>query len=118
MISKKQDEEDMKQQQNLAQLIANAEDELEAQEARNKVAQQEQLRKIEDAQRLEQKRKNLESNIHQTENELNSIMSQHRFSRCPKCKAIVEKNEGCDHIACRCGHNWTYQPGQIGGKYG
>lgn len=28
---------------------------------------------------------------------------------CPRCSAAIEKNEGCDHMTCRCGHhfNWS-----------
>ena len=34
---------------------------------------------------------------------------QHTKS-CPECKEAIEKNDGCDHMTCRCGHEfcWLY----------
>lgn len=31
---------------------------------------------------------------------------------CPSCNALIEKNGGCDHMTCRCGHsfNWSEVP--------
>ena len=34
-----------------------------------------------------------------------------KFKQCPYCKHWVEKNEGCKHIACRCGHHFCYDCG-------
>lgn len=31
-----------------------------------------------------------------------------RFKRCPKCKAYTERNRGCNHMTCRCGHHWCF----------
>uniref|UniRef100_A0A7S1CCK8 RBR-type E3 ubiquitin transferase n=1 Tax=Bicosoecida sp. CB-2014 TaxID=1486930 RepID=A0A7S1CCK8_9STRA len=31
-----------------------------------------------------------------------------RFKRCPKCKAYTERNRGCNHMTCRCGHQWCF----------
>ena len=31
-----------------------------------------------------------------------------KFKQCPYCKNWVEKNEGCNHIACRCGNHFCY----------
>jgi hypothetical protein len=27
---------------------------------------------------------------------------------CPKCKALVTKNGGCNHMSCRCGHSYNW----------
>lgn len=38
-----------------------------------------------------------------------------KFKQCPKCKFWVEKNQGCDHMTCRCGNQFCYK---CGGPYG
>ena len=35
-----------------------------------------------------------------------------KFKQCPYCKFWVEKNEGCNHIACRCGNHFCYKCGK------
>jgi len=32
-----------------------------------------------------------------------------RTKPCPRCKAPVEKNEGCNHMTCKCGHHFCWQ---------
>ncbi|CAG8534958.1 11623_t:CDS:2 [Paraglomus brasilianum] len=32
---------------------------------------------------------------------------QHTKS-CPECKEAIEKNDGCDHMTCRCGHEFCW----------
>jgi len=39
----------------------------------------------------------------------------HKFKKCPGCQRWVEKDEGCDHMTCRCGYEFCYR---CGGKYG
>lgn len=34
---------------------------------------------------------------------------------CPNCKVPIEKNSGCDHLSCRCGHDFWWTCGGIGG---
>lgn len=38
--------------------------------------------------------------------------------RCRKCKAYVEKNGGCNHMTCRCGHEFCWRCGGDWGMYG
>ena len=38
----------------------------------------------------------------------------HKFKQCTQCQFWVEKNEGCDHMTCRCGYQFCYR---CGGKY-
>ena len=35
-----------------------------------------------------------------------------KYKQCPYCKFWVEKNEGCNHIACRCGNHFCYNCGE------
>ncbi|CDW84022.1 ibr domain containing protein [Stylonychia lemnae] len=37
-----------------------------------------------------------------------------KFKQCPKCKFWVEKNDGCDHMTCRCKKQFCYK---CGGNY-
>ncbi|KAH8814946.1 hypothetical protein F5884DRAFT_666856, partial [Xylogone sp. PMI_703] len=37
------------------------------------------------------------------------------WQRCPSCKAVVERIDGCRHISCRCGAHFCYQCGR---RYG
>jgi len=30
------------------------------------------------------------------------------LKRCPSCNAAIEKNEGCDHMICACGHHFSW----------
>ena len=36
-----------------------------------------------------------------------------KFKMCPKCKYWVEKNQGCDHMRCRCGADFCYLCGKL-----
>lgn len=38
----------------------------------------------------------------------------HKFKQCTQCLFWVEKNQGCDHMTCRCGYQFCYK---CGGKY-
>jgi len=45
------------------------------------------------------------------DNENLKWMKSHSTKRCPKCKAIIEKNMGCNHMTCRnpgCGHEFCW----------
>ena len=36
-----------------------------------------------------------------------------KFKMCPKCKYWVEKNQGCNHMKCRCGTDFCYLCGNL-----
>ena len=36
-----------------------------------------------------------------------------KFKMCPRCKYWVEKNQGCNHMKCRCGADFCYLCGQF-----
>ena len=36
-----------------------------------------------------------------------------KFKMCPKCKYWVEKNQGCNHMRCRCGADFCYKCGKL-----
>ncbi|KAM2993604.1 hypothetical protein FF2_045682 [Malus domestica] len=40
------------------------------------------------------------------------LAKKNKWRRCPTCKFIVEKNEGCLHITCRCGYEFCYACGK------
>jgi hypothetical protein len=39
------------------------------------------------------------------------MMQQLSFRRCPACRSWVERNEGCQHINCKCGTDFCYSCG-------
>ena len=39
---------------------------------------------------------------------------QWKFQRCPHCRLMVMRTEGCPHIICRCGGQFCYS---CGGDY-
>lgn len=41
-------------------------------------------------------------------------MKGQKYKQCPNCKFWVSKNEGCDHMTCRCKYEFCYK---CGGKY-
>ena len=45
---------------------------------------------------------------------LNFVRGAH-YKQCPSCKFWVSKNEGCDHMTCRCGYEFCYK---CGAEYG
>ena len=36
-----------------------------------------------------------------------------KFKMCPKCKYWMEKNQGCNHMRCRCGADFCYKCGDL-----
>eukprot|EP00949_MAST-11_sp_MAST-11-sp1_P001982 g1982.t1 len=46
---------------------------------------------------------------------LHGLIAQKKWMRCPCCSVIVEKTMACDHITCRCGGEFCYRCGRVGG---
>jgi len=45
------------------------------------------------------------------EEEFQKLAKLQGWKPCPKCKAMVEKTQGCNHMECICGVNWCYRCG-------
>jgi len=45
-----------------------------------------------------------------TDDELSALGLQ----RCPRCRSAIEKNGGCNHMTCRCGHHFQWRGRIIG----
>eukprot|EP00741_Cyanophora_paradoxa_P017865 tig00021035_g17254.t1 len=43
-----------------------------------------------------------------------AVWQREHATRCRKCRSFVEKNGGCNHVTCRCGHSFCYL---CGGDY-
>ncbi|KAL7617115.1 hypothetical protein Lser_V15G01512 [Lactuca serriola] len=43
---------------------------------------------------------------------LMELAKNKKWRRCPSCNFYVEKNEGCQHISCRCGYHFCYGCGK------
>ena len=39
---------------------------------------------------------------------LQGLLEQNKWQRCPNCRAVVELNQGCYHITCRCRSQFCY----------
>ncbi|KAL1329440.1 E3 ubiquitin-protein ligase RNF144A-like [Arachis ipaensis] len=46
-----------------------------------------------------------------------NLAKDKRWRRCSKCRFYVEKNQGCSHISCRCGHQFCYACGKPWNQY-
>ncbi|GLI59474.1 hypothetical protein VaNZ11_001357 [Volvox africanus] len=40
------------------------------------------------------------------------LSKQKQWKQCPRCKQMVERSEGCNHMLCRCGSNFCYACGE------
>ena len=46
-------------------------------------------------------------------NELEFFENNLHYRQCSNCKNVIEKNQGCNHITCRCGHQFCYICGEL-----
>ena len=59
----------------------------------------------------------LKKDVKKLDNLFQNFVRGSNFKRCPYCQRWVEKNEGCNHIACLCGNHFCYRCGaKMNGK--
>ena len=51
--------------------------------------------------------------VNKLDNQFFQFVKGAKFKMCPKCKYWVEKNQGCNHMRCRCGADFCYLCGEI-----
>ena len=51
--------------------------------------------------------------VNKLDNQFFKFVKGAKFKMCPKCKYWVEKNQGCNHMRCRCGADFCYLCGKI-----
>ena len=54
----------------------------------------------------------LKKDVNKLDSLFNEFVVGSNFKKCPYCKRWVEKNEGCNHIACLCGNHFCYNCGE------
>ncbi len=47
-----------------------------------------------------------------TDEDFSKFAVGQKYKQCPGCRYWVSKNEGCDHMTCRCGEEFCYQCGR------
>ncbi|KAJ8091877.1 hypothetical protein PM082_024109 [Marasmius tenuissimus] len=48
--------------------------------------------------------------------QLRLLAAKEKWQKCPGCARLVERNEGCYHMTCRCGTNFCYKCGGLWNK--
>lgn len=41
-------------------------------------------------------------------NEVDFFENNLHYRQCRKCKTIIELNQGCNHMTCKCSHQFCY----------
>ncbi|KAI1265036.1 hypothetical protein F5Y18DRAFT_386964 [Xylariaceae sp. FL1019] len=54
----------------------------------------------------------------QSDEQLYALAGKKGWKRCPNCSNVVQKNGGCDNMACTCGQNFCYSCGSAVTSYG
>ncbi|CAG8486023.1 10391_t:CDS:2 [Ambispora gerdemannii] len=57
---------------------------------------------------LQKRRKDLQKENNRRMEEKSNTYIDSMTKKCPKCNANIEKNEGCDHMTCRCGYEFCW----------
>ncbi|KAI0161069.1 hypothetical protein GGR52DRAFT_576477 [Hypoxylon sp. FL1284] len=47
------------------------------------------------------------------EEAFNEYAHEQGWVRCPLCKVMIQKTEGCNHLVCECGQNFCYLCGEV-----
>ncbi|KAL4439319.1 hypothetical protein ABPG74_016982 [Tetrahymena malaccensis] len=50
----------------------------------------------------------ISKNFTEDDFKLEKLAVDQKFRKCSNCKIWVEKNQGCDHMTCRCGYQFCY----------
>ena len=51
--------------------------------------------------------------VNKLDNQFYQFVKGAKFKMCPRCKYWVEKNQGCNHMKCRCGADFCYLCGKL-----
>lgn len=46
------------------------------------------------------------------QHEIDFFQDNLHYRQCKKCKIVIEKNQGCNHMTCRCGNQFCYVCGE------
>lgn len=41
-------------------------------------------------------------------NHVDYLNDNYKYQKCKKCNCVIERNEGCPHMTCKCGHQFCY----------
>ena len=52
-------------------------------------------------------------NVDKLDKQFMDFVTGAKFKMCPRCKFWVEKNQGCNHMRCRCGADFCYLCGEF-----